>query len=117
MRRRQKLTVLDEIDNALTYYTSTFLTAIPRLYQDLSIRLQPPGRTLFEVNTQPLPPFLQMGSWIGGDRDGNPKVDASTLEQDRKSVVSGQSVSVRVDLGGRRIIQNKTQKINTAQRY
>jgi phosphoenolpyruvate carboxylase len=81
MLRRQKLTVHDEIDNALTYYTSTFLTAIPRLYQDLSIRLQPPGRTLFEVNAQPLPPFLQMGSWIGGDRDGNPNVDASTLEQ------------------------------------
>ncbi|HUG56652.1 MAG TPA: phosphoenolpyruvate carboxylase, partial [Candidimonas sp.] len=81
MLRRQKLTVLDEIDNALTYYTSTFLTAIPRLYQDLSARLQRPGRTVFDVNTAPLPPFLQMGSWIGGDRDGNPNVDAVTLEQ------------------------------------
>ncbi len=81
MLRQQKLTVLDEIDNALTYYTSTFLTSIPRLYQDLSDRLRGPGRTVFDVNTAPLPPFLQMGSWIGGDRDGNPNVDASTLEQ------------------------------------
>ncbi|WP_084135805.1 phosphoenolpyruvate carboxylase [Pollutimonas bauzanensis] len=81
MLRQQKLTVLDEIDNALTYYTSTFLTAIPRLYQDLSARLRRPGRTVFDVSTAPLPPFLQMGSWIGGDRDGNPNVDASTLEQ------------------------------------
>lgn len=81
MLRRQKLTVLDEIDNALSYYTSTFLTAIPRLYQDLSARLQRPGRTVFDVNTAALPPFLRMGSWIGGDRDGNPNVDAATLEQ------------------------------------
>ncbi|NYT84119.1 phosphoenolpyruvate carboxylase [Pollutimonas harenae] len=80
MLRRQKLTVLDEIDNALTYYTSTFLTAIPRLYQDLATRLRP-ERKLFDIKTRPLPPFLQMGSWIGGDRDGNPNVDASTLEQ------------------------------------
>ncbi|MDS1139148.1 phosphoenolpyruvate carboxylase [Pusillimonas sp. SM2304] len=81
MLRREKLTVQDEIDNALTYYTSTFLTAIPRLYQDLGTRLQPAGRKLFDVQTRPLPPFLRMGSWIGGDRDGNPNVDASTLEQ------------------------------------
>lgn len=81
MLRRQKLTVLDEIDNALSYYTSTFLTALPRLYQDLSMRLQAPGRTLFDVSTRPLPAFLRMGSWIGGDRDGNPNVDASTLQQ------------------------------------
>jgi len=81
MLRRQKLTVLDEIDNALTYYTSTFLTAIPRLYQDLASRLRPPGRSLFDISARPLPAFLRMGSWIGGDRDGNPNVDADTLEQ------------------------------------
>ncbi|TEA78263.1 phosphoenolpyruvate carboxylase [Allopusillimonas ginsengisoli] len=81
MLRRQKLTVVDEIDNALSYYTSSFLSALPRLYQDLSNRLTPLGKSVFTVNTQPLPPFLRMGSWIGGDRDGNPNVDAATLEQ------------------------------------
>jgi phosphoenolpyruvate carboxylase len=81
MLRQQKLTVLDEIDNALTYYDRTFLSAIPRLYQDLAQALLPPGRSLFDVSWEPLPPFLRMGSWIGGDRDGNPNVDAATLEQ------------------------------------
>lgn len=81
MLRRQKLTVLDEIDNALSYYSSTFLTAIPRLYQDLAISLRTPAESLFDVSSRPLPPFLRMGSWIGGDRDGNPNVDAATLEQ------------------------------------
>lgn len=79
--RRQKLSVLDEINNALGYYQSTFLAAIPRLYQDLAQSLQRPGRSLFKVDASPLPAFLRMGSWIGGDRDGNPNVDAATLEQ------------------------------------
>ncbi|HWK60545.1 MAG TPA: phosphoenolpyruvate carboxylase [Eoetvoesiella sp.] len=81
MLRQQRLTVIDEIDNALTYYTSTFLTAIPRLYQDLSNQLQGPARNIFDESGEPLPPFLRMGNWIGGDRDGNPNVNATTLEQ------------------------------------
>jgi len=79
--RRQRLTVLDEIENALSYYDSTFLPAIPRLYQDLAHRLQGPGRPASDTPSTELPPFLRMGSWIGGDRDGNPGVDAATLEQ------------------------------------
>jgi phosphoenolpyruvate carboxylase len=68
MLRTEKLTVRDEIENALSYYTSTFLTEIPRLYADLEKDV---GR--------PVAPFFRMGNWIGGDRDGNPNVDASTL--------------------------------------
>lgn len=79
--RRQRLTVLDEIDNALSYYDSTFLTAIPRLYQDLAGALHGTERSLFDAPEDALPSFLRMGSWIGGDRDGNPNVDATTLEQ------------------------------------
>lgn len=81
MLRWQKLTVEDEIDNALSYYNSAFLTALPDLYQELSLRLHPPGKSLFKSRTVVLPPFLKMGSWIGGDRDGNPNVNAATLEQ------------------------------------
>ena len=65
MLRTEKLTVRDEIENALSYYTSTFLTEIPRLYAELEQQL---GR--------PVAPFFRMGNWIGGDRDGNPNVDA-----------------------------------------
>ena len=81
MLRWQKLTVIDEIDNALSYYNSTFLKAIPELYHELNLRLNPPGKSAFSSRLPTLPAFLQMGSWIGGDRDGNPNVDASTLEQ------------------------------------
>jgi phosphoenolpyruvate carboxylase len=68
--RFTKLTVADEIDNALGYYHTTFLPQIPKLYQQLSQELQ----------GQHVPTFLRMGQWIGGDRDGNPNVNASTLE-------------------------------------
>jgi phosphoenolpyruvate carboxylase len=67
--RFTKLTVADEIENALSYYQSTFLTQIPRLYRDLEDELG-----------ERVAPFLRMGQWIGGDRDGNPNVTAPTLE-------------------------------------
>ncbi|MGL4575265.1 MAG: phosphoenolpyruvate carboxylase [Burkholderiaceae bacterium] len=75
MLRYQKLTVPDEIENAFSYFSSTFLTEIPRLHREV-------GRACVDVLGKPLPEsacFLRMGSWIGGDRDGNPFVDASTL--------------------------------------
>src|SRR5690554_2845084 len=81
MLRQQKLTVLDEIDNALGYYEHTFLKAILRLYQDLANQLEPGSKGPQLSRPALLPPFLKTGSWIGGDRDGNPNVDAGTLEQ------------------------------------
>ena len=81
MLRYTRLTVADEIENALSYYRSTFLQVIPRLYGDLSKLLNRESAKPFSAPPPPLEPFLRMGSWIGGDRDGNPNVDASTLER------------------------------------
>ena len=67
--RPTKLTVADEINNALNYYRSTFLPQIPKLYADMEAALQ----------TQGIASFLRMGQWIGGDRDGNPNVTEATL--------------------------------------
>ena len=68
--RFTKLTVADEIENSLSYYESTFLREIPKLYAELER----------ELGQQPVASFLRMGQWIGGDRDGNPNVTAATLE-------------------------------------
>ena len=68
--RFTKLTVADEIENALSYYESTFLREIPKLYAELEGYL----------GNHPVHSFLRMGQWIGGDRDGNPNVSAQTLE-------------------------------------
>ncbi|MDR5788017.1 MULTISPECIES: phosphoenolpyruvate carboxylase [unclassified Caballeronia] len=74
MLRDARLSVADEIDNALSYYRATFLAEIPALYADIEAALAEHGLPVR------LPPFFQMGSWIGGDRDGNPFVTGETLE-------------------------------------
>ena len=88
--RYSKLTVANEIDNALSYYQKTFLETIPELMQDLERELNEyyAADNLLDknmvkdaVNNYQLPSFLQMGSWIGGDRDGNPFVNGTTLAQ------------------------------------
>ena len=82
MLRDSRLTVADEIENMLSYYRLTFLREIPRLYVDLEARLGTARSAAAKARPGGgrLQPFLQMGSWIGGDRDGNPNVDAATLE-------------------------------------
>ena len=67
--RYSTLTVADEIENVLSYYESTFLHEIPKLYTALEQ----------ELGAHPVASFLRMGQWIGGDRDGNPNVSAQTL--------------------------------------
>ncbi|WP_028207732.1 phosphoenolpyruvate carboxylase [Paraburkholderia nodosa] len=75
MLRDSRLSVGDEIENALSYYHTTFLTEIPALYSEIETQLKEHGLSAR------LPAFFQMGSWIGGDRDGNPNVTAATLEE------------------------------------
>ncbi len=66
--RYTKLTVADEVENALSYYEATFLREIPKLYADVEDRVGKVDEA-----------FFRMGNWIGGDRDGNPNVTAATL--------------------------------------
>ncbi len=68
--RYSKLTVADEVENALSYYELTFLREIPKVYANLER----------ELGHYPLHSFLRMGQWIGGDRDGNPNVTEETLK-------------------------------------
>ncbi|PJX22231.1 phosphoenolpyruvate carboxylase [Advenella sp. S44] len=79
--RFTKMTVDDEIENALSYYRSTFLSVIPSMYLDLSKLLSDESVTPFSPTPRLLPPFLRMGSWIAGDRDGNPNVNTESLEK------------------------------------
>lgn len=67
--RPTRISVLDEANNVLNYFRSTFLPQLPKLYRRLA-RL---------VGRWAETPFLQIGSWVGGDRDGNPFVTAEVL--------------------------------------
>ncbi|WP_460840177.1 phosphoenolpyruvate carboxylase [Noviherbaspirillum agri] len=79
MLRYTKLTVADEIENALSYYRITFLRELPNLYEDIECEIASHFPQRHGTNEKEMPPFLQMGSWIGGDRDGNPNVNAGTM--------------------------------------
>ncbi|MEM9845541.1 MAG: phosphoenolpyruvate carboxylase, partial [Pseudomonadota bacterium] len=71
--RRSKLTVEDEIANGLSYFDHTFFDALPKLQNTLLEALAG------DTDARDIGSFLRVGSWIGGDRDGNPNVTAATL--------------------------------------
>ncbi|MBI3513635.1 MAG: phosphoenolpyruvate carboxylase, partial [Proteobacteria bacterium] len=88
--RQTRLNVVDEVANGLSYYDYTFLRELPRLYGMLEDQIasldggrqqarQPEARA--QNGTIEMPSFLRLGSWIGGDRDGNPFVNADSLRQ------------------------------------
>jgi phosphoenolpyruvate carboxylase len=74
--RELTLSVRDEIDNGLSYFTLTFLAQLPRLYGEIEDLLDSQcGR-----DDESIPAFMKIGSWIGADRDGNPHVNAEVLQ-------------------------------------
>ena len=70
--RRMKIAVTDEVENAVSYFERSFLEAIPALYAHWG-----------EVfgGARRVPSFLRLGSWVGGDRDGNPFVTADVMRR------------------------------------
>src|SRR5882762_9880889 len=73
--RRTKLTVLDEVANGLSFYDYTFLREVPWLHCALEDKLnEGEGAASGDLAS-----FMRMGSWIGGDRDGNPFVTADVM--------------------------------------
>lgn len=75
--RTRKPLVYDEINNGLHYFNASLFTAIPKVYRntkDAIVEVYP------ELTDYPLPAFVSFGSWIGGDRDGNPFVTYETTE-------------------------------------
>ena len=75
--RTRKPLVYDEINNGLHYFNASLFNAIPKVYRNIKkaiIDIYP------ELADNPLPAFMSFGSWIGGDRDGNPFVTHETTE-------------------------------------
>lgn len=84
--RTERLTVADEVENGLFYFTNSIWSTVPRLYDDI--------RSAFnqQYSRKPdLPIILKYRSWIGSDRDGNPFVTRdvtwNTLVEHRKSAL------------------------------
>ena len=75
--RATELTVLDEVRTSLVYLLSTFAEVIPRLYRDLEEAIS----AVYPRSAIVVPPLLMPGTWIGGDRDGNPNVTPEVTRQ------------------------------------
>ncbi|MCC9076885.1 phosphoenolpyruvate carboxylase [Litorilinea aerophila] len=75
--RDRRPTVMDEVRNGLYYFEETLFELVPEIYQELERALAEtyPGET-FQI-----PAFLRYGSWVGGDRDGNPYVTVEVTEE------------------------------------
>ena len=74
--RRRKPTVLDEIKMGLDHYPDSLISPLPALYEDIAAALL----EVYGLDLTPgeLPTVVRFGSWIGGDRDGNPHVTAAS---------------------------------------
>lgn len=85
--RHRKPEVLDEVKNGLYYFDQTLFDTLPTIFQELELQLQEqiPG-----MDWQ-VPNIIRFGSWIGGDRDGNPNVTPEitweTLEMQRELIL------------------------------
>ncbi|MGI8863260.1 MAG: phosphoenolpyruvate carboxylase [Solirubrobacteraceae bacterium] len=75
--RASSLTVLDEVRGGLTHFTTTLGETVPQVYRDLEEALD----EFYPEGKIDVPPLLTFGSWIGGDRDGNPYVTPAATEQ------------------------------------
>jgi len=84
----QKPSVLDEVKGGLYYFDNTFFDVLPDIHREMRISLV----KHFPEEEWKVPNFLRFGSWIGGDRDGNPFVthDISwqTLELQRGLIIT-----------------------------
>ncbi len=104
--RRDRLYVEDEVENALAFMRDIFLPVLPQLY----------GQWEDVLGARPTS-FLRLGSWIGGDRDGNPYVTAESLEYAQRraaETVLGHYLDILHGLGSELSISSELAEIDPA---
>ncbi|HKJ04228.1 MAG TPA: phosphoenolpyruvate carboxylase [Geopsychrobacteraceae bacterium] len=88
--RHRKPSVNDEISMGLDHYSESLFPAIAPLYQEITREFQDVYQT--KLKNDAIPAMLRFGSWIGGDRDGNPYVKAEStrdaLQKSRELILS-----------------------------
>ncbi len=84
-----RMSVRNEMENVLFYLTDVLYPIVPPFYESLHSALESTGKLPEQVE---LPDLLRFGSWVGGDMDGNPNVNAGTIRQSleyhRKEIIN-----------------------------
>ncbi|ACM20866.1 phosphoenolpyruvate carboxylase [Geotalea daltonii FRC-32] len=108
--RRRKPTVLDEIKMGLDHYPDSLITPLPALYEDMAAAIQEIYG--LSISQSELPTVVHFGSWIGGDRDGNPYVTADStraaLQKGREAIL-GEYTTTLEEL--RRLLTSSTCRV------
>ncbi len=97
--RRRPPTVRDEIKMGLDYYSGCLISMLPQLYEEFADAFSQVYEC--EFSAKELPTFLHFGSWIGGDRDGNPFVTPESTRDAlhlARQVILNYYLAVSVDL-------------------
>jgi phosphoenolpyruvate carboxylase len=87
--RRRQPTVSDEVRMGLAYYPAVLIATLPKIYDEMADAF----RRIYglQISASDLPTVVTFGSWIGGDRDGNPFVTAQStreaLEMARQTIL------------------------------
>lgn len=95
--RSRRPTVVDEVKMGLDYYESSIFATVPGLYAEIAAAFQ--AEYEIELTPAELPVLLSFGSWIGGDRDGNPfvtpEVTRAALEMAREHLLAHYDARLR----------------------
>jgi phosphoenolpyruvate carboxylase len=94
--RKERLTVLDEVRNGLYFLDEILFDVLPALHLEMEEQLQ----AAYPEHAWEVPSFLRFGSWMGGDRDGNPYVTAD---------LTFQTLILHFDLAMRKYVDRVTQ--------
>lgn len=108
----ERPTVEEEVLNGLHYFRETFYPVIPKLYHSLKQCIE----RFYPDRDFKIPPVLKFGSWIGGDRDGNPNVTPEvtqwTLKTQKDLILSLYIQSVQELIGS---LSQSTTKVNVSE--
>ena len=93
-------TVIDELQAGIIHFRSTLIHVVPQIYRDLEEALA----EFYPGHRFTVPPFLSFGSWVGGDRDGNPNVTPA-LTAEALTIMRNQALELLesrlIELAGR----------------
>jgi phosphoenolpyruvate carboxylase len=101
--RAEKPTPTDEVRAVMAVFDDTLYTAIPEVYRRIDDALQGP-----DAGHRPplVPPFVRLGTWVGGDRDGNPFVTASVTK--KAAAIASEHVLLGLEATAARVARGLT---------
>jgi phosphoenolpyruvate carboxylase len=106
--RAEKPTPVDEVRAIMAVFDETLYTAVPHVYRRVDDALQGPAAG---SRAPVVRPFVRLGTWVGGDRDGNPFVTASVTK--KAAAIASEHVLLGLEHTAERIARTLTLSADT----